>query len=106
MYGDVDAYDGYLSKYKWSKRYSFYQEWPRLRTGTIDGCVAFERGIHIVGIEGHDVATDGDLALAATTDRCDAGLGVTLSLEDGGTESIPCSEPPAPPPAPLAFPEV
>ncbi len=87
-------------------RVSFYREWPMLRTAAIDGCEPFEREMRILTIQGYDVASDGDRALQSMAERCRSGLPVTLRLEDRGRAAIPCNAAPAPPPPPLAFPEI
>ena len=86
-------------------RYSVIHEWPRLRTSPIDGCEAFESEIRVLAIEGHELQSDGDLALAATSARCEAGRPVRLRLEKGERE-IACDRAPQPFPPALGFPQV
>jgi hypothetical protein len=84
-------------------RIGFYTEGRRFRTEPIEGCEPFASELRVVAIEGHEATAAGDLALAATADRCARGEPVELWLDDGGVVRVPCDVPPPPVPATLAF---
>ncbi|HXV76798.1 MAG TPA: hypothetical protein VD788_10810 [Candidatus Polarisedimenticolaceae bacterium] len=70
--------------------YSFYTEWPSIRSATSESCEPFRAELRIVRLEGHGIADDGDRGYDAVAERCRAGLPVRLGLDGGGAVSVPC----------------